>query len=72
MVQKCPKMEQKCSKWGKNARKWAKNAPKLPIFAPKMAKTLYVYITPGSSIEIQLKALGIRSLSLSVHFLRPM
>ena len=72
MVQKCPKMGQKCSKWGKNARKWANNAPKLPIFAPKMAKTLYVYITPGSSIEIQLKALGIRSLSLSVHFLRPM
>ena len=59
-------------KMGENARKWAKNAPKLPIFAPKMAKTLYVYITPGSSIEIHLKSLGIRSLSLSVHFLRPM
>ena len=71
MVQKCPKMGQKCSKWGKNARKWAKNAPKLPIFAPKMAKTLYVYITQGSSIVLLLKALGIWSLSLSYHFLRP-
>ena len=72
MVQKCPKMGQKCSKWGKNARTLAKNAPKLPIFGPKMVKTLYVYITPGSSIEIQLKVLRIMSLSLLVHFLRPM
>ena len=67
-----PKNGAQMLKRGKNAQKWAKNVPKLPIFAPKMAKTLYVYITPGSSIEIQLKALGIRSLSLLVHFLRPM
>ena len=54
-------------KWGKNAQKWGKNAqngakmgknaPKLAFFGLKMAKKVYIYIAPRSSIQIQLKAL---------------
>ena len=72
MGQKCPKMGQKVKNRAKMHENWLKNAQKLAICGLKMAKTVYVYITPRSSIQIQLKALRIRFLSLSVHFLHPM
>ena len=53
-------MGQKCPKMGKNAQngaKMGKNEPKMAFFGLKMAKKVYIYIAPRSSIQIQLKTL---------------